>query len=97
MDTVLSGLKWEACLVYLDDVVVFSQTFEQHLQRLRSVFAAIRTAGLSLKPEKCHFGYNELKFLGHLVSPDGIRPDPDKTLAVADFPPPANKRDGVDF
>ena len=93
MDTVLSGLKWQSCLVYLDDVVVFSTTFEQHLQRLRAVLDALRTAGLSLKPEKCHFGYEELKFLGHVVSSDGIRPDPDKTRAVAAFPTPATKQD----
>lgn len=93
MDTVLSGLKWQSCLVYLDDIVVFSDTFEQHLQRLQAVLDAIRAAGLSLKPEKCHFGYDELKFLGHVVSYAGIRPDPDKTIAVASFPTPANKHE----
>lgn len=93
MDTVLSGLKWQSCLVYLDDVVVFSETLEQHVQRLRAVLHAIRKAGLSLKPEKCHFGYEELKFLGHVVSHAGIRPDPEKTSAVAAFPTPTNKHD----
>lgn len=93
MDTVLSDLKWHSCLVYLDDVVVFSTTFEQHIERLEAVLQAIRTAGLSLKPEKCHFGYEELKFLGHIVSNTGIRPDPDKATAVRLFPIPKTKHD----
>lgn len=92
MDTVLGGLKWKSCLVYLDDVVVFSETFEEHLVRLREIFEAIRSAQLSLKPEKCHFAYEELKFLGHVVSYEGVRPDPDKTAAVASFPIPTDKK-----
>lgn len=92
MDTVLAGLKWQTCLVYLDDVIVFSETFDQHLKRLRTVLDALRSADLTLKPEKCHFGYQQLKFLGHVVSADGVRPDPDKTAAVANFPIPTTKK-----
>lgn len=92
MDSVLTGLKWQTCLVYLDDVVVFSTTFEEHLSRLRKVLEAVRSAGLSLKPEKCHFGFTELKFLGHVVSAEGVRPDPEKTAPVASFPVPRDKK-----
>lgn len=92
MDTVLAGLKWQTCLVYLDDVVIFSNTFDEHLQRLRAVLQAITNAGLTLKPTKCRFGYRELKFLGHIVSSEGIRPDPQKTDAVAAFPTPTDKK-----
>lgn len=92
MDTVLSGLKWQTCLVYLDDVIVFSATFDEHLRRLKTVFEAIRSAGLTLKPEKCHFGFQELQFLGHVVSNQGVRPDPDKIAAVANFPTPSDKK-----
>lgn len=92
MDTVLSGLKWKTCLVYLDDVIVFSATFEEHLKRLLSVLQAIRSAGLTLKPEKCHFGFEQLQFLGHVVSQEGVKPDPDKTAAVAKFPRPTDKK-----
>lgn len=88
----MSGLKWEPRLVYLD-AIVFSGNSEQNFERLSSVFHGIRVAGLSLKPEKCHFGCNELKFLGHFVSHDDIPPDLEKTLAVAAFLPPSNKRD----
>ncbi|KAK8780235.1 hypothetical protein V5799_018426 [Amblyomma americanum] len=92
MDTVLTDLKWQSCLVYLDDVVIFSDTFEDHLKRLRAVFEAIRSAGLSLKSEKCHFAFRELKFLGHIVSAQGVSTDPEKTAAVAAFYQPTDKR-----
>ncbi|XP_075739305.1 uncharacterized protein LOC142784700 isoform X1 [Rhipicephalus microplus] len=92
MDTVIAGLKWQSCLVYLDDVVIFFESFEEHLKRLRKVLEAIRTAELTLKPQKCHFGYEELKFLGHVISADRVRPDSDKTDAVAAFPVSSHKR-----
>lgn len=71
---------------------MFSTSFEEHLNRLEAVLEAIRTAGLTLKPEKCHFAFKELKFLGHVVSAEGVLPDPEKTSAVALFPPPTDKR-----
>lgn len=92
MDTVLAGLKWQMCLVYLDDVVVFAPTFEEHLQRLEAVLQAIKSSGLTLKSEKCRFAYEELKFLGHVVNSEGVLPDPEKTAAVAKFPQPTDKK-----
>ncbi len=97
MDTVLAGLKWQTCLVYLDDVVVFARTFEDHIERLKQVLEAIRTVGLTLKPQKCRFGYEELKFLGHVVNCDGVRPDPEKTAAIANYPVPSNVKDVRSF
>jgi len=55
MDTVLGKLRWSIALVYLDDIVVFSKTFEAHLANLDLVFQALRKSGLTLKPSKCHF------------------------------------------
>lgn len=78
--------------MYLDDVLVFSTSFEEHLNRPEAVLQAIKTAGLTLKPEKCHFVFKELKFLGHVVSAEGVLPDPEKTSAVALFPPPTDKK-----
>ncbi|XP_064470070.1 uncharacterized protein LOC135384814 [Ornithodoros turicata] len=93
MDTVLRGLRWHVCLCYLDDVIVYSQTFPQHLDRLRAVFDCFAAAGLQLNHKKCHFGYRQIKVLGHIVSAQGISPDPDKVRAVDDFPTPTNIRD----
>lgn len=92
MDTVLADLKWQTCLVYLDDVVVFAPNFDEHLRRLEAVFMAIKSSGLTLKAEKCRFAYEELKFLGHVISSEGVRPDPQKTAAVANFPQPRDKK-----
>lgn len=92
MDTVLAGLKWQMCLVYLDDVVVFAPTFEEHLQRIEAILQAIKSSGLTLKSEKCRFAYEELKFLGHVVNSEGVLPDPEKTAAVAKFPQPTDKK-----
>ncbi|KAK8772958.1 hypothetical protein V5799_012507 [Amblyomma americanum] len=64
MDTVLADLKWQSCLVYLDDVVIFSDTFEEHLRRLRAVFEAIRSAGLSLKPENVSLRFRRVEVSG---------------------------------
>ena len=59
---------------------------------MESVLEAIRTSGLTLKPEKCRFAYEELKFLGHVVNAKGVLPDPAKTSAIANFPRPKEKK-----
>jgi len=78
MDMVLNGLTWQFCLVYLDDVVVFSSTFEDHLLRLQQVFDRFRSANLKLKASKCKLFQRQIKFLGNIVSAEGISPDPEK-------------------
>ena len=88
MDIVLAGLKWDTCLVYLDDVVIFARSFKEHLEKLDLVLSAIHGAGLRLKVNKCHFGMTTLKVLGHVVDKDGVYPDPDKIQAVKEFPQP---------
>ena len=75
MNLVMVGLTWEACLVFLDDLIVMSSTFEQHLDRLQAVFNRLRFANLKLKPSKCRLFQKEVKFLGSVVSGDGIEPD----------------------
>lgn len=92
IDTVLAGLKWQSCIVYLDDVVVFSHDFDEQLKHLRAVFWAIETAGLTLKPTKCWFARGKFKFLGHVVSNKGFCLDPEKTRPVAAFLPSSDKR-----
>jgi len=86
MDLVLAGLTWETCLVYTDDVIVFAKSFEEHVVRLETVFHRLRTAGLKLKPTKCHIFQKKVTFLGHVLSGNGIEPDPGKVSAVVDWP-----------
>ena len=88
MECVLAGLTYEQCLVYLDDIVIFSTTFPQHLERLTTVFQHLRKAGLTLKPEKCHFARKEIRYLGHIVSSKGVQADPDKLKAITSYPAP---------
>jgi len=90
MDLVLAGLTWNICLVYLDNVIVMSATFDEHLTRLTTVFDRLRAANLKLKPSKCKLFQREVIFLGHLVSADGIAPDPSKIQAVQNWPRPRN-------
>ena len=90
MDLVLAGLIWQACLVYLDDIIIFAPTFDLHIERLSDVFARLKKAGLKLKPSKCRLFARQVKFLGHIVSAGGIEADPEKTRVVANWPQPRN-------
>lgn len=90
MDEVLHDELWKIVVVYLDDLNIFSKTFDDHLKHLRIVFDRLKKAGLKLNPEKCRFTSSELAFLGHVISKDGIRTDPDKIEKVKNFPEPKN-------
>ncbi|GFQ80458.1 fatty acid synthase [Trichonephila clavata] len=72
MDNLLRHLKWTMCLCYLDDIIVFSHTFGDHLQHLRSLLKCIQDAGLILNPKKYVFGSRQIKILRHFVSKEGI-------------------------
>ena len=97
MECTLAGLSGTHCLVYLDDIIVFSTTFEDHLQRLVSVFDRLRTAGLKLKPKKCHFAKQQITYLGHVISIKGIEPDGNKLAAVTAYPTPRNSKEVKQF
>ena len=88
MDRVLSGLHWEMCLFYLDDIIVFSSTWEEHLARLRQVFERVRHADLKLGAEKCAFAAKEVSYLGHRVTEEGLLPDSELLAAIREIPPP---------
>ena len=97
MTRVLHGLDWKICLVYIDDVIIFAPTFEEHLSRLATVFERFREANLKLKPSKSHFARTSVNFLGFVVSSSGILPDPDKLEAVKSFPTPASVKEVRSF
>lgn len=88
MDLVLVGLTWESCLVFVDDILVFSRSFEEHIERLTAVFERLKKAQLKLKPSKCKLFQHRISFLGHVVSEKGIEPDPEKVQTVKDWPTP---------
>ena len=90
METVLAGLARKTCMVYIDDILVFSKTFEEHLTHLEQIFNRLRQAGLRLKLKKCTFAQPKVEYLGHVVTRDGIEVDPKKVEAVKGFPQPTN-------
>ena len=88
MENCLGDLHLNWCIIYLDDIIVYSKTPEEHLQRLEAVFQKISKAGLKLKPNKCGFFKSEITYLGHVVSNRGIATDPKKIRAIQQWPPP---------
>jgi len=72
MELTLSGLHWTTCLVYLDDIIIFSRTVEEHLEQLREVLERLKDAGLKLKPSKCHLLQKSVGYLGHVISEHGV-------------------------
>ena len=97
MHDCLGDLNMNWCIVYLDDIIVFSDTKEEHIKRLEAVFQKLMAAGLKLKPTKCFFFRNEIEYLGHVVSGKGISTNPKKIEAVTKWPTPKTVYDVRSF
>ena len=90
IEKVLIGLQWNILALYLDDIIVFSKSFDLHIKHLETVFERLQMSGLKLNAKKCQFFRKEVTFLGHIVTQDGIKPDTSKTEAVSSIPTPTN-------
>ena len=77
-------LTW--CIIYLDDIIVFSKTPEEHIDRLRGVFEKLSAAGLRLRPSKCNFFKSKITYLGHIVPKDGIETEKKKITTIQGWP-----------
>jgi hypothetical protein len=86
----LAGLNYIQLCCYLDDVILFSKTEEEHLELIEQVFRRLKEAGMTLKASKCKFFSDKVEYLGHVVSPEGIRPTEKNVAAVRNFPTPKN-------
>lgn len=93
MQATMSDLVFQVLLVYLDDILVFSSTFEDHLVRLQTVLQRLRETGLKVRVDKCHFLQSRVRFLGHQISAEGIGTDPGKIVAVTQWPTPSTVKD----
>ena len=93
METTLRGLQWQICLIYIDDVIIYSKTVSDHLLRLATVFDRLRTAGLKLKPSKCKFGCRTVPYLGFVATPEGLKPDARKVECVTAYPIPTDVKE----
>ena len=91
MTKVLGPYLYDFIMVYLDNIIIFSQTMDEHFQHMRKVLEALRQAGLKLKLEKCEFAKKQLKYLGFIVGEFGIKPDPEKVRAIVDQPESTNQ------
>jgi hypothetical protein len=90
MNTVLSSLTGTRCFVFLDDVVIYTNSLAEHDTKLRAVFDRLRKYNLKLQPGKCEFLRKEVCYLGHIIAEEGVRPDPRKVKSVEEIPAPEN-------
>ena len=88
MESCLGDLHLQYCIIYLDDIIVFSKMLDEHIKRLQSVFKKLDQAGLCLKPSKCEFFKKRVEYLGHIISENGIETNPKKIEAIVKWPQP---------
>ena len=97
MESCLGELHLDWCIIYLDDIIIFSKNLDDHITRLEGVFEKLAKAGLKLKPSKCEFFRSSLKYLGHIVSKEGIATDLRKIEAIRNWPHPKTVTDVCSF
>ena len=93
MDNILRGIANEYCCVYLDDVIIFSTSLSEHLLRLEEVFKRLRKANLKIQLDKTEFLKHEIAYLGHTITPQGVKPNPDKIDAILKYPIPKTTKE----
>jgi hypothetical protein len=97
MESCMGDLYLTYCLLYIDDIIVFSRTYEEHLERLEAIFKRLQEAGLKLKPSKCKFFKQEIGYLGHIISAQGISTDPEKIKTVKNWQIPKTTKELQSF
>ena len=90
MQFIFRNLIWKYVMIYIDDIIIFSKTFQDHLHHIDIVLKRLIEANLKLGPQKCVFGKKQVKFLGHILNENGISTDPKKVDAISTFPVPKN-------
>ena len=97
MQKIMGDLHLRSCLIYLDDIIIFSKTVEEHFVRLQEVLIRLQEAGLKLKPSKCLFLHKRLRYLGHIVSEDGVECDPDRCQEILNWKVPTSVKELQQF
>ena len=97
IDSILAGLHWKNCLVYINDIVVVGKSIDEHLFNLQQILECLSQAGLKLQPGKCKFLQTQVTYLGHVVSAQGVSPDPEKTSQIDSWPMPQSAQDIQQF
>ena len=94
---VLSGMLWHEVLAYIDDVIIKGKSFVDHVRNLFKTFTRFRQNNLKLKPKKCHFFEHETLFLGHMITPQGVKINPSNVEKVEKWPTPKKVKDVESF
>lgn len=97
MDQVLTGIQNEICMTYLDDIITYSSDLNEHIYRLESVFQRLEKHNLKIQPCKCEFLRKEVAYLGHVVTKDGVKPNPNKIIAIQKYPIPKTQKEIKSF
>lgn len=97
MDNVLRGLQNETCMVYLDDIIIYNTSLEEHVSKLKAIFERLRLNNFKIQLDKSEFLQKTVQYLGHIITPDGVKPNPDKIAAVKNFPTPRNAKEIKSF
>jgi len=97
INSVLGNLRWDITLVYLDDIIVYSKSFEQHVQHLDLVFDALQKANVKLNIIKCSLAKKQLDYLGFRITPHGIKPTITNVKKTINFPTPTSAKEAYSF
>lgn len=97
MEKILRGLINEICVVYMDDIIIFSTSLQEHISNIEKVFQRLREANFKIQLDKSEFLKHETAYLGHIITPDGIKPNPDKVHAIKNFPIPTSTKEIKSF
>lgn len=97
MNKIFQGLINNEVLIYMDDILIFSKSLQEHYDKLSKVFNRLQKSNLKIEPSKCHFLMKEVHYLGHTLTESGIRPDVSKLKAITDFPQPRNEKELKSF
>jgi hypothetical protein len=92
INSVLCGLTGSRCFVFLDDIVIYARSLTEHDAKLREVFGQIRKFNLKLQPDKCEFLRTEVSYLRHVITENGVLPDPRKVSVIENYPRPTNTK-----
>lgn len=93
MDNILREHIGKRCLVYMDDIIVFSTSLQEQIQNLKSVFESLAKANMKIQLDKSEFLRKEVAFLGHVVTPEGVKPNPEKIATISNWPIPKNEKE----
>ena len=93
MNSTLAPLLRRCVLVFFDDILVYSATFEEHLEHLKAVFQLLEQDKWQVKLSKCSFAKNNISYLGHVISEHGVATDPAKVEAIVQWPIPSNVKE----